>query len=316
MKEIGGYFGLESFTEGSMYSGLVGVNSARNALVYLLYARRINKLYIPYYLCNSVSGVCEREGFAYEYYNIGNDLLPIFDKELGEGEYLYVVNYFGQLDDGVILSLKARYGNLILDNVQAFFHKPIEGIDTLYSCRKFFGVPDGGYVSTDAKLVPAPARDVSMNRMKHVLGRFEGESASDYYGDFRANDDAFETLELRLMSRLTENIMNAVDYDRVKKAREENFAALDSLLGDKNGLKVRLPAGPYAYPFYCKGGMAIKKALAAKKIFVPTLWPEVAEMGQELESDLAQNILPLPCDQRYGKEDMERIAEELCALLG
>ena len=316
MKEIGGYFGLESFTEGSMYSGLVGVNSARNALVYLLRARRINKLYIPYYLCNSVSGVCEREGFAYEYYNIGNDLLPIFDKELGEGEYLYVVNYFGQLDDGVILSLKAKYGNLILDNVQAFFHKPIEGIDTLYSCRKFFGVPDGGYVSTDAKLVPAPARDVSMNRMKHVLGRFEGESASDYYGDFRANDDAFETLELRLMSRLTENIMNAVDYDRVKKAREENFAALDSLLGEKNGMKVSLPAGPYAYPFYCKGGMAIKKALAAKKIFVPTLWPEVAEMGQELESDLAQNILPLPCDQRYGKEDMERIAEELCALLG
>jgi hypothetical protein len=62
--------------------------------------------------------------------------------------------------------------------------------------------------------------------------------------------------------------------------------------------------------------MAIKKALAAKKIFVPTLWQEVTEMGQELEAELAKNILPLPCDQRYGKEDMERIAEELCALLG
>ena len=149
-----------------------------------------------------------------------------------------------------------------------------------------------------------------------MLGRFEGESASDYYGDFRQNDDAFESLELRLMSRLTENIMNAVDYNRVKKAREENFAMLDSLLGDKNKLKPRLPAGPYAYPFYCENGMAIKKALAAKKIFVPTLWPEVTEMGQELEADLAKSILPLPCDQRYGKEDMERIAEELCALLG
>ncbi len=316
MKEIGGYFGLEEFTEKSMYSDLVGVNSARNALVYLLCARKIKKLYIPYYLCDSVSGVCDREGFAYEYYNIGENLLPIFDKKLGEGEYLYVVNYFGQLEDSDIVALKEKYGNIICDNVQAFFHKPISQIDTVYSCRKFFGVPDGGYVSTDARLDPAPVRDVSMNRMKHVLGRFEGESASDYYGDFRQNDDAFESLELRLMSKLTKNIMNAVDYDRVKKAREENFLVLDNLLGGRNRLKPRLPEGPYAYPFYCENGVEIKKTLASKKIFVPTLWPEVAKMGQKLEAELAENILPLPCDQRLGKEDMERIAEELCALLG
>ncbi len=316
MKEIGGYFGLEEFTGKSMYSDLVGVNSARNALVYLLRAKKIKKLYVPYFLCNSVSGVCEREGFAYEYYNIGENLLPIFDRKLGEGEYLYAVNYFGQLEDSDIVALKERYGNVIIDNVQAFFHKPIKDIDTVYSCRKFFGVPDGGYVSTDAILDPAPVRDVSMNRMTHVLGRFEGESASDYYRDFRQNDDTFEKLELRLMSKLTENIMNAVDYDRVKKAREENFLVLDNLLGAKNKLKPRLPEGPYAYPFYCENGMAVKRALAAKKIFVPTLWPEVAETEQKLEADLAKNILPLPCDQRYTKEDMERIAEELCALLG
>ena len=315
MKEIGGYFGLEQFADNAMYSNLVAVNSARNALAYLLRARRIEKLYIPYYLCDSVSGACDREGFKYEYYNIGNDLLPVFDKELEDGEYIYVVNYFGQLRDADIIALKEKYVNMILDNVQAFFHKPIDGIDTVYSCRKFFGVPDGGYVATKACLGAELELDVSMDRMKHVLGRFEGKSASDFYGDFRKNDDAFEGLELREMSRLTRNIMGAADYGRVQKAREENFACLHKLLGEENGMTVRLPEGPYVYPFYCKNGMEIKKALAAKKIFVPTLWPEVIDMGQKLEADLAMNILPLPCDQRYGAEDMERIAEELLLLL-
>ena len=50
MKEIGGYFGLEEFTDNSMYSDLVAVNSARNALLYVLKARKIKKLFLPYYL--------------------------------------------------------------------------------------------------------------------------------------------------------------------------------------------------------------------------------------------------------------------------
>ena len=316
MKEIGGYFGLEEFTDKSMYSDLVATNSARNALVYVLRARGIKKLYIPYYLCSSVSGVCDREGFAYEFYNIDKALRPIFDKKLDINEYIYVVNYFGQLSDADILALKEKHTNIILDNVQAFFHKPIAGIDTVYSCRKFFGVPDGGYAATDAEIGCELPTDVSMNRMKHILGRFEGKSASDYYTDFRENDDAFEGLELRRMSKLTHNIMSAVDYEYVKGKREENFSTLHSLLGDKNGLNIKPSAGPYVYPFYCKNGMAIKKALAQKKIFIPTLWQEVTEMGQALEADLAENILPLPCDQRYGKDDMERIAAELSLLLG
>ena len=315
MKEIGGYFGLEQFTDRSMYADLIAVNSARNALVYILRSRGIKKLYIPYYLCNSVSGVCDREGFAYEYYNIGEDLLPKFEKTLDAGEYLYVVNYFGQITDESIIALKEKHQNIICDNVQAFFRNPIEGIDTVYSCRKFFGVPDGGYVATDAKLDTELPVDISMDRMKHVLGRFEGKSASDYYGDFRENDDAFESLELREMSKLTSNIMSVVDYESVKCKREENFSTLHALLKDKNSLDIKLPIGPYVYPFYCKNGMAIKKSLAQKKIFIPTLWPEVIEMGQTFEADLAENILPLPCDQRYDKDDMERIVNEIVKLI-
>ena len=311
MKEIGGYLGLESLVSKELYKDLIAVNNARNALLYILKAKRIKKLYIPYYLCDSVSGVCEREGYAYEQYSVGEDFLPVFDKTLGEDEYLYVVNSYGQLDNNVIIELKEKYGNVICDNVQAFFQPPVNGIDTVYSCRKFFGVPDGGYVATD-KLIDEPLEeDHSRDRMKHILGRFECGRGSDHYEDFKQNDCLFDTLELRAMSRLTHNIMGAVDYEVVKDARSRNFNVLNELLGQKNSLKVKSVDGPYAYPFYCENGAEVRKKLIEQKIFVATLWPNALDCEDALARRYSENILPLPCDQRYDSEDMMRIAQEV-----
>ena len=108
------------------------------------------------------------------------------------------------------------YGNIIVDNAQAFFARPIKGIDTLYSCRKFFGVPDGGDAYTDAGFQGSIPIDVSMERMKHILGRFDGKSASDYYDHFNNNDESFKEIELRYMSKLTHNILGAIDYPNSK----------------------------------------------------------------------------------------------------
>lgn len=311
MKEIGGYLGLESLVNRELYKDLVAVNNARNALLYIMKAKNIKKLYIPYYLCDSVSGVCEREGYSYEQYSVDEKFQPIFDKVLDENEYLYVVNYYGQLDNARIIELKEKHGNIICDNVQAFFQPPVEGIDTVYSCRKFFGVPDGGYLYTDKPLDEHLDEDSSKDRMTHILGRFECGRGSDYYADFKQNDCLFDTLELRTMSRITHNIMGAIDYEAVKDARSRNFNALNELLGQKNLLKLKSVDGPYAYPFYCENGAEVRKKLIAQKIFVPTLWPNAIECEDELARRYSENILPLPCDQRYDDTDMTRIAKEV-----
>lgn len=313
MKEIGGYFGLEEFSGTEYYPELVAVNHACNGLAYLIKARGIKKLYLPCWLCSSVSSLCEREGCAYEYYHVGEDLLPKFDRILNDGEYLYVVNYYGQLTDEQVLALKAKHERIILDNIQAFFARPIEGIDTLYTCRKFFGVPDGGYISTDARLDDLPV-DVSMDRMKHVLGRYE-VCASEYYADFAANEKIYRDLELRAMSKLTHNLLRAVDYEAVKRKREENFACLHELLGGSNGLRVREVDGPYMYPYLCDDGMRVRKALQARKIYVSMLWPSIPECSDGTERRYAEEILPLPVDQRYSLEDMKYMIGELRSCL-
>ena len=310
MKEIGGYFGLERFTGHEYHENVIRVNSGRNALLYILKAKRVNKLYIPRFLCDSVTTLCKREGYSYEEYPIDESFMPVFSQKLEDGAYLYIVNYYGQISNEQIVDLQQRFDRIIFDNVQAFFQKPVPGIDTVYSCRKFFGVPDGGYAATDTFLDELLMTDISGERMKHVLGRFEG-NASDYYGEFLKNDECFYELPLRIMSPLTRNLLCGIDYAWVQMKRNENYAYLDSLLGINNKLQLSTQDGPYCYPFYCENGMDLKRKLAEQKIYVPTLWPNVLPLDGTIEKDFAENILPLPCDQRYSLKDMAAIISQL-----
>lgn len=315
MKEIGGYFGLEQSTRNEYYSNLLALNTGRNALLYVLKARKIEKIYIPYYLCDTVSEICKKYKYEFEYYHVDKAFKPIFSKHLKKSEYIYIVNYFGQISNSELLKYKVEYKNVIFDNVQAFFQKPVKGIDTIYSCRKFFGVPDGSYLSTEILLKKSLEQDVSSNRMSHILGRFE-TTASDYYGLFQKNDESFYDLELKLMSKITHNLLKNIDYKSVRKIREQNFKFLDRALSKKNFLQLKCPKGPYCYPLLCRDGSKLRNQLASHRIYIPTLWPNVLEMDLGFEKQYAQDILPIPCDQRYSIEDMKYILEiiNMCML--
>ena len=243
MKEIGGYFGLEQMGSASYHADLLGLNTGRNALAYLIQARAIRKLYIPHFLCDSVSGVCAREGCQVAGYAIDGDFQPVFPEEMEADSWLYVVNFYGQIPNAQVAHWKQQWKNLIFDNVQAFFQKPVAGVDTIYSCRKFFGVPDGAYLATDAEPINLEA-DASRERMQHILGRFETGCASDFYTAFKENDRSFKELPVRRMSALTANLLAALDYDAIREKRNANWAQLHQALGSRNRLKLIAPDGP------------------------------------------------------------------------
>jgi len=316
MKAIGGYFELEQLVEHPFYTNMMKLNTGRNALLYLIKTKGIKKLHLPYYMCSSVSEMLFRYEIEVDYYHIDVRFNPIFNKNLDEDEYLYVVNYYGQLTNDIIRTLQNRYKRIIVDNTQAFFQEPVDGIDTIYSCRKFFGIPDGAYLSTDKKLEVHLQTDVSKDRMGQILGRFE-DQASKYYIEYKENEALFKELPLMKMSSLTQNILGAIDYSKVYKTRNENYRFLASTLGPKNALSLISPVGAFAYPMYMENGLAIRKELAQKKIYIPTLWPNVLEECDEgsIEYDYAMNILPLPCDQRYSLLEMEHLANQLIVIV-
>lgn len=310
MKELGGYFELEYGIHPEYHQSAVALNSGRHCLEYLIKAKKITKLYLPSYLCSCIETTCKKNNCSISYYEIDNEFMPIFEDTLFDHEYLYIVNYFGQLSNHKLNVLKEKYTNIIVDNAQSFFQIPISNTDTLYTCRKYFGVADGGYLYTDKVLEDELPIDLSYERMEFVLGRFE-LSASTFYKLAADNNDVFDKECLKAMSKLTHNILKSIDYNRVIEIRNHNFLNLHSSLSKENRLNLLVPKGPYMYPYYCKEGQKLKQFLISRKVYVPTLWPDVFDRVPKasISYEYALNIVPLPCDQRYTTNDMDYIIQ-------
>lgn len=305
-KEIGGYLELDRYTLPMLHEQALGLSCGRACLEYLILQKKIEKLAMPRFICDTVRQVCFDHSVALREYDIGPDFLPVHLVPR-ENEWIYIVNYYGQLRQEQLSSFAAAFPRMILDNAQAYFAPPLPGIDTLYTCRKFFGVADGGFLYTDAPYLELE-RDESWSRMCFVLGRFE-RSAQEFFPQASENNDIFASLPLRRMSRLTENLLHGIDYAAVEKIRTENFLRLHNALRGINMLDVHPVIGAFAYPLMVKNASELRKQLISRQIYVPTLWPNVLREADidSTEYALAGSILPLPCDQRYGAEEMDEI---------
>lgn len=313
MKEIGGYIELDQYHGQMLHDDGIKLNCGRNAFAYILKAKKIRTIYMPRFMCNSCDKVLKSNNVEVKYYSIGLDFKPK-DLVRNQNEWLYIVNFYGQLTDEYVISLGK---NVILDNAQAYFRNPINGIDTLYTCRKFFGVADGAILYTDTLFNEDLQTDESFDRMRFLLGRYE-RSAGEFYSEYVENNALFNNQPIKKMSKLTENLLHGIDYDFVKNRRTDNFEFLHSNLGSINKLKLTVPEGAFMYPLYIENGVEIRKKLQEEKMFIPTLWPAVFDLcvDSELEYDMAKNILPIPVDQRYYIWEMKHIVVKINEFLG
>lgn len=309
MEAIGGYFSLELPLREEYHKNAIRLNTGRNCLEYILRARRYKKVYVPYYTCEAVMEPINKLGIPYEFYHIDIHFEIRERFTLKADEALLYTNYFG-LKQQYIERLAEKTGErLIVDNTQAFYAKAIAGIDTFYTCRKFFGVADGAYLYTDKLLDEEFELDESYDRMAHLLKRID-LSAEQGFADFRKVDDGLDNQPIRKMSKLTKRIMQSIDYDAAAKKRIENFLMLQGVLGEKNNLVLPLEddAVPMVYPFLAPV-KELREKLIKNKVFVARYWPNVLDWTTEkdIEYLLAFQMQPLPIDQRYAEENIERI---------
>ena len=290
MKEIGGYIELDQYQHPMLHDKGIALNTGRNCLAYLIESKKIFSIYLPYFICDVVIEICRKLNVKIIFYHT---IKEISYSDIGENTFVYVVNYYGQLTNEYIKYLKEKYINIIVDNAQAYYQLPVENIDT----RKLL-------------------KDISYKRINFVIGRFE-ESASKFYYDFLSNEDKLNNEPLKLMSKLTNNLLHAIDYEYVKTKRTQNYSLLFNELEKLNKLKLRKIEGAFAYPLYVKNGYLIRKELIKNKIYIPVLWPNLTtnKFKDSLEYEWALNILPIPCDQRYDKNDMNIILEHLFKIL-
>lgn len=307
MDAIGGYFSLELPCHEEYHKDALRLNTGRNCLEYILLARQYTKVYIPYYTCEVILEPFKKLGVAYTFYSINQDFEIADTIRLKTDEAILYTNYYG-LKSQYVQKLAAQYGNqLIVDSTQAFFALPVVGVDTFYTCRKYFGVPDGAYLYSDVVLSDDMEQDVSFNHLSFLAKRID-VGAEEGYADFNEHEEKLNGQPIRTMSRLTGRLMRSIDYGAVALQRRTNFIQLHSALASSNELCVELEPDnvPMVYPYLTKRS-GLREFLIENRVYVAKYWPNVLAWVHEdsLEHRFATYMLPLPIDQRYGYEQLD-----------
>lgn len=319
-RPIGGYFEIEKTGKGGNFPQYEGVllNTGRNALEYVLAsAGNVSCVYLPYYTCEVLLEPIKKLGVKYRFYSIDCNLEIADEFPILDNECIVYTNYFG-VKDAYVQVLAEKIGEkLVVDNAQALFAKAISGIKTIYSLRKYVGIPDGGVACcNDGHDITSFPVDDSSDKMSHLFLRKEkGPQAG--YADFRDNSRKLVMQPIKRMSLQTKSMVDNIDFDEVKQIRRKNFKILHDALSGLN--KLDLPSMdsfecPMVYPFWTTD-LTLRQRLIDNQIFVAMYWPNVLEWSNpcELEYELAFHILPLPIDQRYGEEEMNGIIELIYA---
>jgi len=316
MNSIGGYFELEMPKKQEYHADAIKLNSARNCLELFLRSKKFDIVFLPYYTCEAILEPFKKLTVKYEFYKIDNNFEIInLNKYLDHGLLLYT-NYYG-IKKKYVTYLSQQYKNIIIDNAQAFFMRPEKDIPAFYSCRKFFGVPDGGYIYMNDACDIQLEQDTSYERFSHLLKRID-ETPQHGYQDFVNNNQSISNQPIKKMSKLTQGILSSIDYEKAKIIRERNFLFLHDLLREYNELKIDLESvcGPMIYP-YLKKNDNLHQNLIGKQIYVATYWKNVLEWCKpdSIENYMVKYLIPLPIDHRYSLDDMNKLYKILMEML-
>lgn len=309
---IGGYFELElPPTDNTFYQQAHRYQSARAAFLALLrQSPTVKRVFMPYYICDAMLAPVQAAGKNICFYSLDEKLAVEPQVALGAGDLLLYVNYFGvctnQCDD---LLQRFNPTQIVLDCSQAFYAQAKNCYATIYSPRKFFGIPDGGLLVTASAISLPEFQDTgSKDRMRHLIKRLGG-TAEDGYQDFKNAEDSLDDMEPRGMSTITHRLLQAIDVEAARVARNKNFSYLRKFLDKTNTLDIpKYIDSPHCYPYLPQKPVK-RENLTAHRVFLATYWPDVHNRVEDnsFESKLANQLLPVPCDQRYDEATLSRV---------
>ena len=308
--EIGSFIELQFPKNREYYSqnrNIARLNAGRTAIWHALRVLGCRIVWLPYYQCDTVRDFLRRKIVKIKFYHIDENFDPI-DLLPEDNEAVVLVNYYGVMSADRMAALAKPYQNVIIDNSQAFFAKPIEGCMNVYSCRKFVGVPDGAYVlGKDAgRFVDGYDQCHSSDTALFLLQRIEYGCEGKAYASRSINERRIDTEDAMRMSRLTQTILDGTDYVEIKVRRRENFEYVSQRLAGINRLDpMRYYDGqcvPMVYPMVAEDEGLLNRLQEAKH-FQGHWWSYLLDELPEdtFECWLSKFIVPITIDQRYGE---------------
>lgn len=290
---------------------------------------------LPAYLCPEMLRPFQRHGIPIRFYGVSRKLAAdvaalggLVERERVAA--VLTINYFGfeQPDRGEIRSICDEHDAVLIeDDVQAFLSRfPPVGDVVFNSYRKATPMPDGSYLH--GVTVRRPRR--SLRHALFVACRTVAGALKNVWLLKPLYRLLFQIAEGILvgypkpaeMSGVSRHILLRLDTDEMRCRRRENYLQLlDRIqgLGHVRPLfeePLSAETCPFGLPVLCENREEVKSRLIRHRIYPPVHWTLPEEIGREAFADswwVADRILTIPVDQRYGPDDMDRIADVLAA---
>ena len=303
-------------------------------LVYLKQEGRTS-IWLPSYDCDSVLGAAKRSGIEIHYYRVGKDLRIITQDldEIKQKSILYVVSLFGKTEDSKTFSkieeLKSKGVTIIEDLTLALFSEG-KGVGygdyVIGSVRKWLPVPDGGFVASKQELPPFEKEQAAYDYTLYYLtaqlmkNEYVKDNSLDKQQFLSLSNKGMESLffdyTIREMSQITLRVLNNTDFRSVRKTRKENYCYLYQHLQKISEIKLMVEPSetivPLGMVICTEGRDALFRYLVQNGIYCNIHWrPNESTMQFEDSDYLSKHCLTIPCDQRYGKVEMDYIVQTI-----
>ena len=313
--------------------------SGRDALkaVALQYQKTHNTVLLPVLCCESMVTPFSMNGYQVGFYKLKEDLTA--DEEdltakMTETTLLVYISYFGivPFNDSYLKKIREMYpkAKFVEDRTHTpLFNDADEGFVpdvTVISIRKWLAIADGGLVFSTDKFQKTNSVDnrFSLLRKEAMMKKSEFLCSGDekLKNEFRvllgeAGDLLDASAYPYAMTEEAQEQLVKTDYVGILEQRLKNVQTL------KDGLQPLVASGrmdfltstpeksTLYFPVLVKNRDAVQKALAEKAVFCPVIWP-VPEQAKNICANseyVAENMLAIPCDQRYRQDDMIKIVQ-------
>jgi len=327
---LGGFFALEIiagrngiFQSWSGRRPVACFVNARSALAALIAAERPRAVWLPAFICGALANAVPQP--LRQYYPVGATLTPQVSALGGvqSGDMLLGIDYFGygparDFADFVVASPEVLFvedcAHCLAPDDDAW------GDWRLFSPRKLLGVADGGILVAmhGDHDVPQPCRASEAPELQWLapLLRFEDGSqlrSAVWHAANQAKEVAM-TVSDAGMTRLSRSLLTMTDSAPLVQKRKANFLALEAALKQWQLPMNRSPGNaPFVFPIRlsecCRD--TVLKRLYEDGIYAAVHWRDLPSPVEHFpaEHQLASELISLPCDHRYGDEEMSRIIE-------
>ena len=292
---------------------------------------------MPAYCCHSMVDPFENAGWEVEYYRLNEDLTVDLDYLTNllvtiRPKAALTMNFYGSASTvNAVAIIKNGFPECVC--IEDFSHCTFSFADIfntqvdyyVTSIRKSVGVCDGSVIISKAPLDESVVEDEETEFMtaRRDCQKLKAEYTfthdaarkNIFFPELRRQEGRLDAFEgVHRISKTGKEMLAVLNGEYIRYARQKNMAHILDLLKGKvesvPGIERCIDGAPFSLPILVKNRDEMQQKLAKRGVYAPVLWPicDEARAVCPVSARMADEMLSIPMDQRYGYDDIEDIA--------